>query len=41
MPIKCQELESSSPSVFQVANQKNMWPSIADQAEPTKENQKT
>ncbi|OCA05782.1 P44/Msp2 family outer membrane protein [Wolbachia endosymbiont of Trichogramma pretiosum] len=37
VPIKRQELESSSPSVFQVANQKNMWPSIADQAEPTKE----
>lgn len=40
VPIKCQELESSSPSVFQVANQKNMWPSIADQAEPTKEKSK-
>uniref|UniRef100_UPI003342C632 outer membrane protein n=1 Tax=Wolbachia endosymbiont (group B) of Pilophorus perplexus TaxID=3066160 RepID=UPI003342C632 len=40
VPIKCQELESSSPSVFQVANQKNIWPSIADQAEPTKEKSK-
>ncbi|WP_264374928.1 MULTISPECIES: outer membrane protein [unclassified Wolbachia] len=40
VPIKCQELESSSPSVFQVANQKNMWPSIADQAKPTKEKSK-
>lgn len=39
-PIKYQELKSSSPSVFQVANQKNMWPSIADQAEPTKEKSK-
>ncbi|MFL3877206.1 P44/Msp2 family outer membrane protein [Wolbachia endosymbiont of Trichogramma kaykai] len=40
VPIKCQELESSSPSVFQVANQKNMWPSIADQAEPTEKKSK-
>ncbi|MFT4314543.1 MAG: P44/Msp2 family outer membrane protein [Wolbachia pipientis] len=40
VPIKCQEFESSSPSVFQVANQKNMWPSIADQDEPTKEKSK-
>ncbi len=40
IPIKYQELKSSSPSVFQVANQKNMWPSIADQAEPTKEKSK-
>ncbi|WP_254229746.1 P44/Msp2 family outer membrane protein [Wolbachia pipientis] len=40
VPIKCQELESSSPSVFQVANQKNIWPSIADQAEPRKEKSK-
>lgn len=40
IPIKYQELKSSSPSVFQVANQKNMWPSIADQAEPTQEKSK-
>ncbi|WP_343289033.1 P44/Msp2 family outer membrane protein [Wolbachia endosymbiont of Encarsia formosa] len=40
IPIKYQELKSSSPSVFQVANQKNMWPSIADQTEPTKEKSK-
>jgi len=40
IPIKYQELKSSSPSVFQVANQKNMWPSVADQAEPTKEKSK-
>lgn len=40
IPIKYQELKSSSPSVFQAADQKNMWPSIADQAEPTKEKSK-
>ncbi|MBA8754943.1 P44/Msp2 family outer membrane protein [Wolbachia endosymbiont of Drosophila bicornuta] len=39
-PIKYQELESSPPSVFQVADQKNMWSRIADQAEPTKEKSK-
>ena len=40
IPIKYQELESSPPSVFQVADQKNMWSRIADQAEPTKEKSK-
>lgn len=40
IPIKYQELKSSSPSVFQAADQKNMWPSIADQTEPTKEKSK-
>jgi hypothetical protein len=35
--IKYQELESSPPSVFQADDQKNMWPRIPDQAEPTKE----
>ncbi len=41
--LKYQELESSpikQPSILQVANQKNMWSRIADQAEPTKENSK-
>ncbi|MBA8756934.1 MULTISPECIES: outer membrane protein [Wolbachia] len=41
--LKYQELESSpikQPSIFQVANQKNMWSRIADQAEPTKEKSK-
>ncbi|BEP32517.1 MAG: hypothetical protein WBIAU2_07440 [Wolbachia endosymbiont of Drosophila biauraria] len=38
--IKYQELESSPPSVFQVADQKNMWSRIADQAEPAKEKSK-
>lgn len=41
IPIKYQELESSPPSVFQVADQKNMWSRIADQAEFTKEKSKT
>ncbi|MGX9891686.1 P44/Msp2 family outer membrane protein [Wolbachia endosymbiont (group B) of Eucosma cana] len=40
IPIKYQELESNSPSIFQAADQKNMWPSIADQTEPTKEKSK-
>lgn len=40
IPIKYQELESSPPSIFQVADQKNMWSRIADQAEPTKEKSK-
>ncbi|WP_265044081.1 P44/Msp2 family outer membrane protein [Wolbachia endosymbiont (group A) of Scambus nigricans] len=40
IPMKYQELESSPPSVFQVADQKNMWSRIADQAEPTKEKSK-
>ncbi|KLT22869.1 surface antigen-related protein [Wolbachia endosymbiont of Armadillidium vulgare str. wVulC] len=40
IPIKCQELESNSPSIFQAADQKNMWPRIADQAEPTKKKSK-
>lgn len=40
IPMKYQELKSSSPSVFQAADQKNMWPSIADQVEPTKEKSK-
>ncbi|WP_338481482.1 outer membrane protein [Wolbachia endosymbiont (group A) of Nomada hirtipes] len=40
IPIKYQELESSPPSVFQVADQKNMWSRIVDQAEPTKEKSK-
>ena len=40
IPIKYQELKSSSPSIFQAAGQKNMWPSVADQAEPTKEKSK-
>ncbi len=37
--LKYQELESSpikQPSILQVADQKNMWSRIADQAEPTK-----
>jgi len=41
--LKYQELESSpikQPSILQVANQKNMWSRIADQAEPTKEKSK-
>ncbi|MDX5462367.1 MAG: P44/Msp2 family outer membrane protein [Wolbachia endosymbiont of Tetragnatha montana] len=41
--LKYQELESSpikQPSILQVANQKNMWPRIPDQAEPTKEKSK-
>lgn len=38
--LKYQELESNSPSIFQAADQKNMWPSIADQTEPTKEKSK-
>lgn len=36
IPIKYQELKSSSPSIFQAAGQKNMLPRITDQAEPTK-----
>ncbi|UIP92031.1 P44/Msp2 family outer membrane protein [Wolbachia pipientis] len=40
IPIKYQELKSSSPSIFQAAGQKNMWPRITDQAEPTKEKSK-
>ncbi|WP_353287959.1 P44/Msp2 family outer membrane protein [Wolbachia endosymbiont (group B) of Gerris lacustris] len=40
IPIKYQELESNSPSVFQVTDQKNMCPYIADQAESTKEKSK-
>jgi hypothetical protein len=40
IPIKYQELESSPPSVFQADDQKNMWPRIPDQAEPTKEKSK-
>lgn len=40
IPMKYQELKSSLPSVFQAADQKNMWPSIADQVEPTKEKSK-
>lgn len=31
IPIKYQELESNSPSIFQAADQKNMWPLITDQ----------
>ncbi|WP_341818834.1 outer membrane protein [Wolbachia endosymbiont (group B) of Ennomos erosarius] len=41
--LKYQELESSpikQPSILQVADQKNMWSRIADQAEPTKEKSK-
>lgn len=40
IPIKYQELESNLPSVFQADDQKNIWPHIADQAEPTKEKSK-
>lgn len=43
IPIKYQELESSpteQPSILQVADQKNMWSCIADQAEPIKEKSK-
>ncbi len=41
--LKYQELESSpteQPSILQVADQKNMWSRIADQAETTKEKSK-
>lgn len=41
--LKYQELENSpteQPSILQVADQKNMWSCIADQAEPTKEKSK-
>lgn len=41
--LKYQKPENGSveqPSVVQVTDQKNMWPSIADQAEPTKEKSK-
>ncbi|MFV0949108.1 MULTISPECIES: P44/Msp2 family outer membrane protein [unclassified Wolbachia] len=41
--LKYQKPENSSveqPSVVQITDQKNMWPSIADQTEPTKEKSK-
>ncbi|GFR19765.1 surface antigen-related protein [Trichonephila clavata] len=41
--LKYQEPENSpikQPSILQVADQKNMWSRIADQAEPTKEKSK-
>nr|WP_114516951.1 P44/Msp2 family outer membrane protein [Wolbachia endosymbiont of Cylisticus convexus] len=33
IPVKYQELESNSPSILQVVDQKNMWSRIADQVD--------